>query len=270
MRRTLILAFLELRTSWRRPSWWVLLAILFFLTWGFSSGSVTIGAGGSQAGGDRAFVNSEFNLAFGDIVVFSLFYMFFVCTTFGNAVNEDDTLRVMPIVGSTGITPREYVIGRWLGIALVFGVVMALHLAMQIGFFQLYPLPEPEKMRGPFILANYLRPMVVFVAIPALSLGAIAFAIGSITRQTVLVFALPVALLLSSLFFIWLFSPDGCRTGATARCKPWTSLASAGSTRRGSRWTRAWRSTTTSRSASTPCSLARVWCWWRLPVQRSS
>ena len=208
MRRTLILAFLELRTSWRRPSWWVLLAILFFLTWGFSSGSVTIGAGGSQAGGDRAFVNSEFNLAFGDIVVFSLFYMFFVCTTFGNAVNEDDTLRVMPIVGSTGITPREYVIGRWLGIALVFGVVMALHLAMQIGFFQLYPLPEPEKMRGPFILANYLRPMVVFVAIPALSLGAIAFAIGSITRQTVLVFALPVALLLSSLFFIWLFSPE--------------------------------------------------------------
>ena len=208
MRRTLTLAFLELRTSWRRPSWWVLLAILFFLTWGFSSGSVTIGAGGSQAGGDRAFVNSEFNLAFGDILVFSLFYMFFVCTAFGNAVNEDDTLRVMPIVGSTGITPREYVIGRWLGIALVFGVVMALHLAMQIGFFQLYPLSEPEKMRGPFILANYLRPMVVFVAIPVLSLGAIAFAIGSITRQTVLVFALPVALLLSSLFFIWSFSPE--------------------------------------------------------------
>jgi hypothetical protein len=58
MRRTLTLAFLELRTSWRRPSWWVLLAILFLLTWGFSSGSVTIGAGGSQAGGDLAFVNS--------------------------------------------------------------------------------------------------------------------------------------------------------------------------------------------------------------------
>ena len=208
MRRTLTLAFLELRTSWRRPSWWVLLAILFLLTWGFSSGSVTIGAGGSQAGGDRAFVNSEFNLAFGDILVFSLFYLFFVCTAFGNAVNEDDTLRVMPIVGSTGITPREYVIGRWLGIALVFGVIITLHLFMQIGFFEMYPLSEPEKMRGPFALVNYLRPMVMFVAIPILALGAIAFAIGSITRQTVLVFALPVALLLSSLFFIWNFSPE--------------------------------------------------------------
>jgi hypothetical protein len=208
MRRTLTLAFLELRTAWRRPSWWVLVLILLLLTWGFSSGSVTIGAGSRTAGGDRAVLNSEFNLAFGDILVFSLFYLFFVCTAFGNAVNEDDTMRVMPIVGSTGLTAREYVWGRWLGIALVFCAVFAVHLALQIAFFQLYPLAEPEKLRGPFELMNYLRPMLLFIALPSLALGAIAFAIGSVTRQTVLVFAMPVALLLASIFFIWEFSPE--------------------------------------------------------------
>ena len=104
MHRALTLAFLEIRSAWRRPSVWILLAILFFLNWGFSAGSVTIGAGSRVAGGERAFLNSEFNLAFMDMLVFTLFWVFFVCTAFGNATSEDDSLRVIPIVGSTGLT----------------------------------------------------------------------------------------------------------------------------------------------------------------------
>ena len=52
----------------------------------------------SVDGGDRAFLNSEFNLAFMDMLVFALFWVFFVCTAFGNATSEDDAMRVMPIV----------------------------------------------------------------------------------------------------------------------------------------------------------------------------
>ena len=33
MHRILTLAFLELKTAWRRPSLWVFLAILLFLNW---------------------------------------------------------------------------------------------------------------------------------------------------------------------------------------------------------------------------------------------
>ena len=143
MNRALTLALLEVRTAWRRPSLWVFLAILLFLTWGFAAGTVTIGSGSGVAGGERAHLNSEFNLAYGDILVFTLFYVFFACTAFGNAPSEDDALRVMPIVGSTGLSPGQYVVGRWLGIAIVYSAIVAVHLALQVGFFELYPLPEP-------------------------------------------------------------------------------------------------------------------------------
>jgi hypothetical protein len=208
MHRALTLAFLEIRSAWRRPSVWMLLAILFFLNWGFSAGSVTIGAGSRVAGGERAFLNSEFNLAFMDMLVFTLFWVFFVCTAFGNATSEDDSLRVIPIVGSTGLTPREYVAGRWMGVAGTYTALVVVNLAMQVGFFQLYPVEEPERVRGAFELMNYVRPMALFVLLPVLSLGAVAFAIGALTRQTVLVFALPVAILLGSVFFLWDFAPS--------------------------------------------------------------
>ena len=185
MHRALTLAFLELRSAWRRPSVWMLIAILLSLNWGFSAGSVTIGAGSRVAGGDRAFLNSEFNLAFMDMLVFALFWVFFVCTAFGNATSEDDSLRVVPIVGSTGLTPREYVAGRWLGIAGTYMAILAVNLVLQVAFFQLYPVDEPEKVRGAFDLMNYVRPMALFVALPVLSLGAISFAIGALTRQAV-------------------------------------------------------------------------------------
>jgi len=208
MRRALTLAFLELRTAWRRPSLWMFLAILLLLNLGFSAGQVTIGAGSRVAGGERAFLNSEFNLAFMDMLVFALFWVFFVCTAFGNAPTEDDALRVIPIVGSTGLTPREYVVGRWLGVASTYLVLVSANLLLQVLFFEFYPVEEPEKVRGAFDLMHYLRPMLLFVALPALSLGAVAFAIGALTRQAVLVFALPVAILLGSIFFLWDFAPS--------------------------------------------------------------
>ena len=56
---------------------------------------------------------------------------------------------------------------------LGLGAVFAVHLAMQVAFYELYPLSEPEKMRGPFELGNYVRPMLLFIALPSLALGAI-------------------------------------------------------------------------------------------------
>jgi len=208
MQRALSLAALELRSAWRRPSVWMLIVILLFLNWGFSAGSVTIGAGSRVAGGERAFLNSEFNLAFMDMVVFALFWVFFVCTAFGNAPTEDDALRVIPIIGSTGLTPREYVVGRWLGVAATYLAIAAVNAILQMVFFEFYPVEEPERVRGAFALANYLWPMLLFTVLPMLSLGAISFALGALTRQAVVVFALPVAVLLSSVFFFWNFSPS--------------------------------------------------------------
>src|SRR6185503_3914266 len=60
---------------------------------------------------------------------------------------------------------------------------------------------------GPFRLASYLRPALVF-ALPSLVLfcGA-CFAIGGLTRKPVLVFFLPIAVLMVGVFFLWEWSP---------------------------------------------------------------
>lgn len=202
------LVLLEVRSAWRRPLWWVLAVTLVLLTWGLASGSVRIGAGGASANAERAWLNSQFNLAFGDILVYTLLYMFFVSVAFGNAIPDDEEHRTGPLLHGTRLTTLEYMLGRWMGVAAVAGVVMALHAVVQMGFYQLYPVAEPDKVRGPFEVWNYARPFALFVAVPALSLGAFTFALGAITRQALLVFLVPTAILLASIFFLWSWSPE--------------------------------------------------------------
>lgn len=203
MRRILTVALLEVRTARRRPSVWVLLSILLLLSWMVAADPISsLGSGASSAGGEREFMNSEISLTHGAMLYFTLLYVFFAGLAFGNATIDDDALRVMPLVGSTGLTPAEYIVGRWLGIAIVFSVILVVDLLMTIGFTELYPVEEPDKVRGAFVLLNYLRPMIVFQLLPTLCLGAVALAIGAVTRSSAIVFALPMVVALTSLVLV--------------------------------------------------------------------
>jgi ABC-2 type transport system permease protein len=211
--RILALVWLELRSAWRRPLWWVMLATLFLLTWGLASGGVQISAGGSSANAERAWLNSQFNLAFGDTLVFSLIYLFFLSVAFGGAIPDDEDHRIGSILHSTRLTMAEYVLGRFMAVASVASLVMALHLVFQMGFFQLYPVEEPDKVRGPFEAWNFIRPFLLFVWLPGLCLGAFTFAIGAISRQLLLVFLVPTLVLLVSIFFLWGWNPEWLSPG---------------------------------------------------------
>lgn len=204
---------LELRASLRRPMWWVLAVVLLLLTWGLSSGSVRIGAGASSATAQQTWLNSQFNLAWGDVIVFTLLYAFFISVAFGNAILDDEEHRVGPVLHSTQLTTAEYVLGRFMGVAAVALCVMALHLVIQVLFFQMYPVASPEKVRGPFEVWNFVRPFLLFVTVPSLCLGAVTFAVGAVTRQAIVVFLIPVALLAVSIFFLWDWSPEWLSAG---------------------------------------------------------
>ncbi|MBL9140416.1 MAG: hypothetical protein JNK53_01000, partial [Phycisphaerae bacterium] len=129
------------------------------------------------------------------------------------AILDDEEHRTGPILHGTRLTTGEYICGRWLGVAAVAGIVMALHLLIQVGFYQWYPVDEPDKVRGPFALLNFAWPFALFIGLPSLCLGAFTFAIGSITRQSLLVFLVPTAVLLASIFFLWTWSPEWITTG---------------------------------------------------------
>jgi len=206
--RTTTVATHEFRTAWRRVSTWVLLVILAFLAWGFIAGGVTISSGGTSVGAERPHVNSMFNIAFTQMLMFSLFYVFFIAIAFGMSVIEDDNARVGALLHSTQLSPREYMWGRFLGQLAAYFVIAAVQLALLMLFMQLYPVDEPEKVRGAFVLGDYLWPTLVFLGVPIVFFGGVSFALGSISRQSVLVFLLPVTTLLGCVFFVWNFSPE--------------------------------------------------------------
>ena len=199
----------ELRFHARRPLVWILLVILGLVSWGLSSGSVSIQSGDTAIGGDkRAFLTSEFSNATMLPMVAFLFYSFFIAVAAGMAVPRDDELNVGPVLHATRLTPEEYIWGKFAAALATFLGILAVHLLLAMFFNHLVPSENADKIRGPFEVLNYLRPAGL-MALPFLVfLAGTSFAIGERSRHPVLVFVTPVAMFLISIFFLWEWSPS--------------------------------------------------------------
>jgi len=160
--RTLSVAAVDLRTAWRRPLWITLVLLLALFALGFAIGGLRVQAGDVTAGGKQAWINSQFNAAFCDGAVLRLFLPFFAAIACGLPLLQDIDRKVDRVLLGTRLTPLEYVTGRFLGAVIPMLVIVALWVVMQIAFFELWPLDNPEKERGPFALWNYVWPAIVF------------------------------------------------------------------------------------------------------------
>ena len=99
-RRLSAVARMEWKQTLRRPMVWVLIIILGLMLFGLSRGNVTISTGDSSVGGDKAWVNSEFNLAFLTAIVGFMLYTFFVAIAAGMSVLRDDETKVSELLHS--------------------------------------------------------------------------------------------------------------------------------------------------------------------------
>ena len=199
---------LELRFHFTRPLFWVLVSALGLITWGLSSGGLSISTGDSTIGGTaRAWITSEFAIAMMlPIITFTL-YSFFVAVAAGMLIPRDDELAVGPVLHATKLRPLEYIWAKFAAVMLLFSVVLAIHLLLSILFNQVIPNAQSELIRGPFELINYLRP-ALYLALPFLIfLTGVSFAVGELTRKPILVFVTPVALFAACIFFLWPWSP---------------------------------------------------------------
>ncbi|RKH20428.1 hypothetical protein D7X74_03900 [Corallococcus sp. CA047B] len=199
------------RTEWRhqvrRPLFWVLLVLLVFVTWGVSSGSVTIDSGSTEVGGKKAWVTSGFAVAQTVLLLTFLLFTFFVSVGAGMAVISDDEARVQPLLHTTPLTPAEYVWGKFLAVLGAYVMALAAMMGLLVFFHHVVPSGAAAEFRGPFVLGHYVRaaawfalPLIVFMA------GA-AFAMGERTRRAVPVYFLPVGLFFLCAFFLWNWSP---------------------------------------------------------------
>ena len=207
VRRLLAVFRQELSFHAKRPLLWVLVLILGFMALELSSGHATIGSGDARVGGHKAFINSEFAIAQLLIFLTSLIYVFFISVAAGMSLIRDDESKVGELIHSTPLQPREYVWGKFLALLVALGAVLAIHLGLTMAFDHLLPHGTNADFIGPFRLAAYLRPALVF-ALPAIVLfGGTCFAVGGLTKKPMLVFFLPIVLLVLDVFFLWEWSP---------------------------------------------------------------
>jgi len=206
-RRTLEVAWQDIRHNLRRPLFWAQILILGLFIAELSGGHASIGSGDARVGGTKAWINSEFANAQLIVLFFAAMYVFFISVGAGMSLIRDDELKVGEMLHATRLTPAEYVWGKFLAVTLSFAGVLVLQVLMQIFFFHVMPHGSNAEYIGPLSWSAYLRPMLVF-GLPALLLFCgTCFAVGSLTRQPVLVFALPIAVLVLGISFLWDWSP---------------------------------------------------------------
>ena len=197
----------ELRTQILRPMFWIMVGLLVLVTWGLSSGSLTISTGDSSVGGQKAWLNSQYNLSLTFVLIGFLLYCFFAAIAAGMSIIRDDETGASEVLHSTPLTPGEYVLAKFAGVMTALGLATAVHLVATIVFYQWLPVPNPEELRGPFRLTNYLIPALLFTAPIVLFFAAVAFFFGERTRKPILVFVVPIAVFLACAFFLWGWSP---------------------------------------------------------------
>ncbi|NNE42733.1 MAG: hypothetical protein HKN12_00865 [Gemmatimonadetes bacterium] len=199
----------DFRSYLTRPPVYFLLVLLALTSFGLSSGDMAIMSGDTTVGGEsKQWMTSEFTVAMVFPLVAFLFYVFFVAVLAGMAIPRDEELRVGPVIHATKLSPGEYVWGKFAAVLGIFLLVLAAHLAFQMIFNHLWPHADAEKIRGPFLLMNYLRPATL-LALPCLVFFAGAsFAVGEFTRKPILIFVTPVLAFLVSIFFLFDWSPS--------------------------------------------------------------
>ncbi len=191
----------------RRVMFFIWVALLFLLAWGLSSGKVRIQSGDSSVGGTKSFITSEFAVAQVLVVLVPMIYGFFASVAGGMAVIHDEECRVGEVLHATPLRPAEYIWGKFLGVLAGALVVLAAHVGMMILCNHVFPAGEAREFRGPFALANYARPALIFALPTIVFFTGVSFAVGERTRRPILVFFLPVAVLLGCLFFLWDWAP---------------------------------------------------------------
>lgn len=198
---------LELAFTLKRPLFWFLLLLTLLLSWGMSTGNMQIASGDASVGGQRAWITSEFSVAFILSIMACTMHAFFLSIAAGTVVVRDDDSRTGEILHSTQLQPGEYIWGKFLAVLSGFLLALLCHLLFMVLFNHLIPNAEAAEARGPFGIANYLRPALVFALPMLIFVAGVSFWLGERFRRPLAVFLFPIAILLLSVFFLWDWTP---------------------------------------------------------------
>ena len=167
----------ELEYRLRAPSTWAYAAFLFLvMCWGLAA---------TADGGGGAAANAPQKLAQGLVLFGGTFGILVSAALFGDAAIRDAAAGMEPLLYTTRLRKVEYLGGRFLAALAINAIVV---LALPLGFFvATLTIVEPDAI-GPFRLAAYLQPLLLFVFPNLVLVGAILFTIGVLARQVIPVY----------------------------------------------------------------------------------
>ncbi|HEU0080387.1 MAG TPA: hypothetical protein VFQ76_22250, partial [Longimicrobiaceae bacterium] len=168
----------ELGYRLRSPSTWAYAAFLFLvMCWGLAA---TADGGGAVA------ANAPLAVAQGTALFGGVFGLLVSAALFGDAAIRDAAAGMDPLLYTTRLRRAEYLGGRFLAALATNALVV---LAVPLGFWvaTVTPLLDAEAV-GPFRLAAYLQPLLLFLLPNLVLVGAILFTIGTVARQVIPVY----------------------------------------------------------------------------------
>jgi ABC-2 type transport system permease protein len=181
-----------LATNLRRLTTWIFAAVFVGIVLLLYLGPLRFG--GMTASGVKLATNADFTIAV-VLAAFSFMLMHFTATLTGDPVVQDARLGTAPLIASTPVGARTYLLGRFLGGYLSLLAIYAVFLvALVLG--QLLP-QSGAKLTLDFRLWPYLKFALLFVLVPTFFVGALSFAVGTLTGSMKTVYVAVTGLLVS-------------------------------------------------------------------------
>jgi len=187
MSQLLSFASFELRYQLRRPVNFVFMAVMFFFGFLFAaSDAVRIGG---VSGAVHINAPSVVNQA---VAILTLVGMVMTCAIAGTAILRDFEIKAHELLFTTRLRKSSFVFGRFLGAWIVTVLVFSCS-SLGLWFGAHMPWVDADKL-GPFTLAAYLQPILVYVVPNALLVSALFFAVGILTRSFLAVYVQGIVL----------------------------------------------------------------------------
>ncbi|MGA7673795.1 MAG: M1 family aminopeptidase [Rhizomicrobium sp.] len=192
------IAAFELRYQLTSPVFWVAFGIFFLLTFGATVVPyIQIGSTGN------VHVNSPYAIV-QKLGVMSVFAIFILTAFVANVVVRDDETGYGPIVRATPVSKFDYLFGRFAG-AFVAGMIAYLSVPLGILIGSFMPWLDPVKL-GPFQPEVYLYAYFLVAMPTLLMMGAMFFALATVTRSMLATYVGVVAFLVLYFVLIGLFA----------------------------------------------------------------
>ncbi|MEM7099121.1 MAG: M1 family aminopeptidase [Pseudomonadota bacterium] len=185
-----------------RSPLFLILAVMFFLLAFLIMASEDVSLGGL---GSNTNLNAAWAIVYTQFF-FSIIGMFAAIAIVANSITRDHEQKTAELFFCTGITPRQFLLGRF-SAGMVFGILVGAAAILGTLVASLMPWLDAGRI-GPFSILPYLYSLVVVTAPNLFLMSAIFFSVAALTRSMLGAFVGAVGFLVAYVMINSLVDPE--------------------------------------------------------------